>query len=335
MKFINTLMIGVGALLMSVSCHPAEPSSQTAGETAIVEQTPFGKHGALRVEGSNVVDQNGQVTQLRGISMGWHSEWWRFYNESTVKTLKSWGAEITRCPIGLEWGKRPFGQDPELAYATVDTMVKACANQGLYLIIDFHAHANKLDTAKMFFETVCAKYKDYSNIIYEIWNEPTIVEWKECKEYAEAVIPVIRKHCPNALIIVPTPKWDQEVDKAADDPVQGFDNLLYNVHYYSAFHKDPYRQKAVYAIEKGLPLIFSETGGMMHTGDDELNLDEWEKWIGLAKQHNITWLAWSVSDKVETCSMLRHGAPSEGEKWQETDIKPWAVLVRYYLQNNF
>ncbi len=328
-------MIAAAVLLVTSCCAPSEEHSSRETEEVASVLTPVQKHGALRVEGSKVLDQNGNVTRLKGVSFGWHSEWWRFFNESSVAALKSWGAEITRCPIGLEWGKRPYAADTELAYATVDTMVKACANQGLYLIIDFHAHDNKLDTAKVFFETVCSKYKDYTNIIYEIWNEPREVKWSECKAYAEEILPVIRKHCPDALVIIPTPKWDQEVDKAADDPIEGYNNLLYNVHYYSAFHKEPYRAKARYAIEKGLPLIFSETGGMMHTGDDELNMSEWEAWISLAKKHDISWLAWSVADKVETCSMLRPGAPSEGEQWKESDLKPWAVLVRYYLQNDF
>lgn len=76
--------------------------------------------------------------------------------------------------------------------------------------------------------------------MYEIWNEPTEVEWKEIKDYAEEVIPVIR----------------------------------------------------------------------------------------------AKWIAWSVSDKEETCSMLYPTASSDGRNWTEADMKPWAKMVKASLKEN-
>ena len=167
---------------------------------------------------------------------------------------------------------------------------------------------------------------------YEIWNEPLEVEWAETKAYSEELIPVIRENAPDAIVIVPTPRWDQDVDKAADDPITKFDNIVYSLHYYAATHQDYNRDKALYAINKGLPLFFSETGGMVHTGDGVLDMDSWDKWLAIAKENSISWVAWSVSDKVETCSMLQPGTPADGSQWTEEYIKPWGVLVRHYLQ---
>ena len=62
--------------------------------------------------------------------------------------------------------------------------------------------------------------------------------WADVKSYAEEVIPIIRKNTKDALIIVGTPTWSQDVDIAAEDPVTGYDNIMYAVHFYAATHTD-------------------------------------------------------------------------------------------------
>lgn len=295
--------------------------------------TPVERHGELSVSGRYIVDKNGEKVQLRGVSFGWHNWWHRYFNEGSVtRVAKEWNATMVRCSIGLDLDENTYDQNKELAYETVDRMVDAAVKNGIYLIIDFHSHKNNLPLAKTFFAVVTEKYGHLPNIIYEIWNEPLEVEWNETKAYSEELLPIIRKNAPKSIVIIPTPRWDQEIDKAADDPITSFDNLVYAVHYYAATHKDYNRDKVRYAISKDLPVFFSETGGMVHTGDGVLDMDSWEAWLKLADENYISWIAWSISDKVETCSMLVPNAPADGSQWKESDLKPWAVLVRHYLQ---
>jgi endoglucanase len=181
---------------------------------------------------------------------------------------------------------------------------------------------------------VSKKYGNLPNLLLEIWNEPTKISWDEAKEYAEELIPIIRKYAPQSIIIVPTPRWDQDVDKAADNPIEGFNNIMYSLHYYAATHGDKYRAKAQYAISKGLPLFMSECAAMVHTGDGVIDTRSWEEWMKIADDNKISWIAWSISDKDETCSMLRPSAKSRGTKWTDDDLKPWAVLTKYYLKHN-
>lgn len=102
-------------------------------------------------------------------------------------------------------------------------------------------------------------YKDYDNVIYEICNEPNGgTTWADVKSYAEEVIPIIRKNTKDALIIVGTPTWSQDVDIAAEDPVTGYDNIMYAVHFYAATHTDNIRNKVTTALSKGLPIFVSE-----------------------------------------------------------------------------
>ncbi len=323
-------LCAIVALFGMISC-----SSQSNGEQVPEqkEPTPVERHGALSVQGRYMVDSNGERVQLRGVSFGWHNWWHRYFNEAAVtKMAKEWRATVVRCSIGLNLDDNCYDKNPQLAYATVDSMVNAAVKNGIYVIVDFHSHENNLPLAKEFFGVVSKKYGNIPNIIYEIWNEPLEVEWAETKAYSEELIPVIRENAPDAIVIVPTPRWDQDVDKAADDPITKFDNIVYSLHYYAATHQDYNRDKALYAINKGLPLLFSETGGMVHTGDGVLDMDSWDKWLAIAKENSISWIAWSVSDKVETCSMLQPGTPADGSQWTEEYIKPWGVLVRHYLQ---
>jgi len=296
-------------------------------------RTTVERHGRLRVEGTQIVNSYGEPVQLRGVSMGWHNMWPRFYKPGTVTSLANdWSADLVRCSIGVAHLGSGFDCDSIAAYAAVDSIVQGALDNGVYVLVDFHSHPNKLDNAKRFFSHVASKYSNVPNLMYEIWNEPTEVSWDECKEYAEQLIPLIRSLSPEAIVVVPTPRWDQEVDKAADNPVSGYKNLLYSLHYYAATHTQWLRYKAYYALSKGLPLIMSECAGMEHTGDGVINPKEWDEWMQYADRNGISWVAWSISDKDETCSMLRPSAADDGRYWKDSDLKPWAVLVRHYLR---
>ncbi len=291
--------------------------------------------GQLRVDGQQLVNDKGEPVQLRGASFGWHCLWPRFYNQSVVnEVVNNWGADIVRCSIGLNLEDRSFEKDPELGYACVDSIVQGAINNDAYVLVDFHSHPNNLSLAKEFFTEVGKKYGQNPNVLFEIWNEPMEVEWGECKAYAEELIPIIRQYAPNAVIIVPTPRWDQDVDKAAADPLVGFDNVMYSLHYYAATHQDDLRAKAQAALDAGLPLFMAECASMMHTGDGVIDPKSWEQWMQMANENNISWIAWSISDKDETCSMLRPSASSDANLWTQADLKPWAILLKYYLTLN-
>ena len=45
------------------------------------------------------------------------------------------------------------------------------------------------------------------------------------------------------------------------------------------------------------------------------------------ESRKISWVAWSVSDKNETCSMLLPRAEAEGN-WTDDLLKPWGRLAR-------
>ena len=331
MKLFSAVIL-LASFLPVVACGGKSDNDAAAEES---EPTIVERHGQLKVNGSRIVDRNGDSIQLRGVSFGWHNMWPRFYNKSTVNEIANdWGADIVRASIGLDLDENTFDKKPEMGYALVDSIVQGAVDNGIYVLIDFHSHANNLPLAKEFFSTVSEKYGNLPNVMYEIWNEPLEVSWQETKDYAEEILPVIRKNAPEAIVIVPTPRWDQNVNEAADDPITSDKNIVYSLHYYAATHTDYLREQAQYAIDKGLPLFMAECASMVHTGDGVIDTASWEKWMNLADDNGISWICWSISDKDETCSMLRPSASSQGEEWTEDDLKPWAVLVKYYINRN-
>ena len=82
----------------------------------------------------------------------------------------------------------------------------------------------------------------YKLINNEIYNEPLDVSWDEkVKQCAESVIRAINS---DNLIVVGTTEWSQRVYLAAENPITGFDNIAYTLHFYSSIHKQPLRDRA-------------------------------------------------------------------------------------------
>lgn len=294
------------------------------------------KHGQLKVDGTQLKDQHGNDIVLRGMSFGWHNFWPRFYNAGAVKTLKKdWHSTVVRAAMGVE-PRNGYLEKPEWSKEKIKAVVEAAIKEDIYVIIDWHSHNINLKEAKEFFTEMAWTYGQNPHVIYEVFNEPDEESWEEIKQYATEVISTIRAIDPDNIILVGTPRWDQDVHIAADAPLTGVDNIMYTLHFYAATHKQSLRDRGDYALSKGLPLFISESAGMEATGDGPLNEEEWQKWIAWAEKNKLSWITWSVSDKDETCSILLPSAKADGN-WKKADIKPsglksQALLKKYAKQ---
>ena len=293
---------------------------------------PVKKHGQLGVEGTTLVDQKGKPVVLRGMSFGWHNWWPRFYNAGTVKWLHDdWKCSVVRAAMGVEPDKG-YMKDPTGSVADVKAVVDAAIKEGIYVIIDWHSHNIKLGEAKTFFGQMASAYGKYPNVIYELFNEPDYETWPEVKAYSEEVIKTIRAIDPDNIILVGSPRWDQDVQLPAADPIKGYSNLMYTMHFYAGTHKQTLRDRTDEAIKKGLPIFVSECAGMEASGNGPINYEEWKKWIDWMESRKLSWVTWSVSDKDETCSVLKPTASSQGS-WKESDLKESGIKVRDYLRS--
>ena len=290
------------------------------------------QHGQLSVQGTQLVDKNNNPIVLRGLSFGWHSMWPRFYNEKAVAWLKKdFNCNVVRAAMGIEQGEMPYIKEPKFSKEKIEAVVNGAIKSDIYVIIDWHSHNINLKEAKVFFAEISKKYAKYPNIIYEIFNEPDYETWPEVKAYAEEVIKVIRENDPNNIILIGSPRWDQDVDLPAADPIKGYSNLMYTMHFYAATHGKELRDRTDEAIKSGLPIFISESAGMEASGDGPLNMKAWQEYIDWMESRKLSWITWSVSDKEETCSILKKSAKSEG-KWKEEDLKESGIKVRQFLR---
>lgn len=300
--------------------------------TLTVAAQPVKEYGALSVKGTQLVDKSGNPVVLRGMSFGWHNFWPRFYTEGAVSWLHNdWGINVIRAALGIEPGPNAFQKRPDWSKERITTVVDAAIKEGIYVIIDWHSHNIQLEEAKAFFAEMATKYGKYDNVIYEIFNEPDYESWDSVKIYSREVMNTIRAIDPDNIILVGSPHWDQDVHIVADDPINGYTNIMYTLHYYAATHKQQLRDRGDYALGKGIPLFISECAGMEATGDGPLNMEEWQRWIEWAEENKISWITWSVSDKDETCSVLLPTASSDGN-WEEKDLKPSGIAAREFIR---
>lgn len=290
------------------------------------------KHGQLSVQGTQLVDKNNNPIVLRGLSFGWHSLWPRFYNEKAVSWLKKdFNCNIVRAAMGVELGDLSYINNPQFAKEKVEAVVNGAIKSDIYVIIDWHSHNVNLKEAKQFFAEMSKKYAKYPNIIYEVFNEPDHETWWEVKNYSEEIIRVIRENDPNNIILVGCPHWDQDIDLPAEDPIMGYTNIMYTMHFYAATHGKELRDRTDAAIKRGLPVFVSESAGMEASGDGPLDYKAWQEYIDWMEAKKISWITWSVSDKDETCSILKKSANSEG-KWKDEDLKESGIKIREYLR---
>ena len=278
------------------------------------EDNPYKAHGKLAVSGTDLVDASGSKFQLKGVSthgLTWFAD---FVSKDTYQYFKdSFGINLVRFAMytdtGDSYGYCSGGNKSEIE-ELLGKGVDAATDLGLYAIIDWHILNDNdpnmhIDDAKDFFDRISKKYASYGNVIYEIANEPNGgTTWDSVKSYAETIIPIIRKNAPDAIIIVGTPTWSQDVDVAAADPITDQTNLMYAVHFYAATHKDGLRNKVQSALDSGLPIFVSEFGLCDASGNGSIDYDQSDAWFDLINDKNLSYAAWNISNKAETSSLF-------------------------------
>ena len=310
-------------------------------KAAVVAAAPPVLSG-LYVDGTTLRERGSdKPVVFRGVSLGWHNIWPRFYNADAVRTLaQDWGTPILRAAIGADDHAMadnpgiPHGYmgAPEFALDCLYKVVDGAIANGIYVIVDWHSHALHRAEAEEFFRAVATRYADCPNVIYELYNEPVEDSWDDLKAYAEELCALIDGiSTVHPLILMGCPHWDQDIHLVPANPVTGYDNLMYTVHFYAATHKDYLRERCDYAMEAGIPVFISECASCEASGDGPMDPESWKAWSDWATARGISMLAWSISDKVETCSMLTKEATSEGP-WEAAVVKPWGRIVQDWIQ---
>lgn len=349
--YVNDTQYSGDGLKMVASAPEKTDSNETSGggkntESAATEkknntnvpgEIPFETHGKLSVKGTDIVDMNGDKYQLKGVST--HGITWfpDYVNKEAFETLRDdWCANLIRLAMYTDTGDSYgycSGGDKDEILALVDKGVSAATELGMYVIVDWHILSdsdpnNHIDDAKEFFDKVSKKYAAQENVIYEICNEPNGgTQWSSVKSYAETIIPVIKANDKDALIIVGTPNWSQDVDIASQDPITGYDNIMYAVHFYAATHKDDLRNKVKTALDNGLPVFVSEFSLCDASGNGGIDYDSSDEWFKLINENNLSYSSWSLCNKNETSALIKSDSTATGSL-SDVDLSDTGKYVR-------
>lgn len=308
--------------------------------------TAASKLPRLQVKGTKLVNSKGKTVQLRGISthgLSWFPE---YVNQSAFTFMKkNWKVNTVRLAMyTAEYNGYCTGdkENQKKLENCIDNGVKYATKAGMYVIIDWHILSDgnpeqNQAQALRFFKKMAKKYKNNTNVIYEICNEPNGgTDWNTIKKYAEKIIKGIRIYDKKAVILVGTPNWSQDVEQAALSPISKKyrKNVMYTLHFYAATHKQWLRDKAQSALDKGLPLFVSEFSICDASGNGNLDKEEAKEWLRFLDKNKISYVAWNLSNKSESSSFIKPDCNSIG-KWTSrnlTDAGKW--IINWYKKKH-
>lgn len=286
-------------------------------------KTPLEINGKLSVKEKNIVNKDGNIFLIQGVSthgIAWFPE---YVNLETFKTLRdTFNANTIRIAM---YSNPNDGYNTSL-HSKVSEGVEYAKSLGMYVIIDWHIlndnnpNQNK-ENAKKFFSEMTEKYKDYDNIIYEICNEPNgNVKWEnDIKPYAKELISTIREKDDDAIIIVGTPTWSQDVDIVSKSPIEGEKNIVYALHFYAATHKQDLRNKLKTALDNNLPILVSEFGICDASGNGNIDINEANTWIQYLRKNGIGYVCWNLSNKNESSAILKE-TTKKTSNWTDEEL---------------
>lgn len=326
-------------------------------------ETPVEKNGHLQVIGTDLCNEKGEPVQLMGMSMPMIMKQPEFVTRNTFQALAyDWKCDVVR--LAIDVGENYCYEGTEENKAFICKAADLAIETGMYFILDWHGLqsgdplAEEYSGAGDFFDYFSKKYAGVPNIIYEVFNEPNgNITWAgNVKPYAENMIDIIRANDPDSVIVVGCCTWSQDVNECADDPINA-ENIMYTLHFYSGTHKQSLRDKAQYALDKGIALFATEWGMTTHTGSDGIFVEESEIWLDFLKNNNISWTNWCVyngaADSAVISTMrtitepdeygfaLREPTPTSPDHisdfgyayWPENELSFCGNYVRNYIRN--
>ena len=353
MRFTTAASLALAASLATTAFAQITPTR--VGPVSQYGQLMTGKNsqGQGRIYGSCEGVKDGAEVQVRGMSLYWSlmPQAVEFWSEEGVTTMvNDMNIQIVRAAMATDkedWngeynGKKlkGYASDPNTQKDLMKTVVEAAIKNDIYVIIDWHSHnANEqTESAKNFFKEMAQTYGQYDNVIFELFNEPTDISWGSIKTYADQVVSVIREYSDN-LILVGTPKWDQNPQAAIGNEVNDSKkNTAYTLHYYANSHcwSGQYDwggtcegTNGEQAMNAGLSVFVSEWGTADASGGGDPNQSRNKSWQDYINKHKLSWANWSASYISEGTAAFQGGSTKTSLQYTTS-----GNLVKGYLSTN-
>ncbi|WP_446786154.1 glycoside hydrolase family 5 protein [Macellibacteroides fermentans] len=340
----------------------------------------------LKVKGQDIVTPNGESFLIQGINLGnwlnpegymflfkdvssyrlidqafremvgpdFTDQFWKTFKDNYITRediayIKQTGMNSIRLPFHYklftdeDYMGLKSNQD---GFARVDSVIKWCKAEGLYVILDMHDAPGgqtgdniddsygypwlfESETSKQLFSEIWKKiadrYKNEPTVLgYDLLNEPIATYFTNKEEINKLMVPVykrgveaIRSVDPNHIILLGGAQWNSNFSMFDEKAIDS--NMLYTCHRYWCDTLQSNLQDFIdFRNKVNLPLYMGETGE---------NTDEW---VGgfrrLMERNNMGWHFWPYKKLEKTSCMVHIKKPAN-----------WDLIVEYTQKprNNF
>ena len=131
-----------------------------------------------------------------------------------------------------------------------------------------------------------------------------------------------------------TPTWSQlgsdgKHNEVADNPIKGYKNIMYSLHFYANewSHNQYLPAKLAYARKKVIAVIVTEFGMSAASGDGGISKAYTGKWLTRLNKANVSYFCWSLSNKNESCSLLS-SKTKKTSRWKTTELSAAGRYIR-------
>lgn len=256
---ILLLIFGKGKLLLPVEKKEAFELS--------TEEIPYAQK--LTVSGNMIVNEQGEQVVLKGLMV---PEVRKLdlegkFNKEYFEEVFACGGNVIRIPIHPD----QWVQDEYYLWRYLDLIVEWAVESNKYVILDLHFIGNiesgvgaemasvgmePKEFSVAFWSLVAKYFKDVPNVIFEIYNEPALINSKTWEQNAKLLVETIRDTGANQIIIVSGIDYSYDLAYWAKNPMKDA-NIVYAAHVF------PNRKSGLQSLEQvsdRIPVIVTEWG---------------------------------------------------------------------------
>lgn len=303
--------------------------------------TKLDEEGQLSILNGKLVNSENKNVELRGISLNglqWSTKYVSYQNFKNLR--KNWNVNLIRIPI------IPQKQASWISYEDtkdwIDKAVKYATANGMYIILDFHGIGNPsdyIDEGQTLFNDLSIKYKNYNNIFYEIFNEPSTdnnnqaISWENMKKYAETVISKIRANDTNNIIVCGIPTYSSDLTNVQNN-ILSDKKTMYAFHFYAGTHKlSNYKASIESSIAKKVPIFVSECSIVASYGKSDISEQESKNWFEFLNKNNISWVYWNLSNAKEDYAAILNSDVDKTSNWSYNELSDAGKWIYTFLKS--
>ncbi len=248
---------------------------------------------SLKTNSNNIIDNLGNTIKIKGVvrpSLEWNTQGQNLSKEDIVE-MKKFGANAIRLDINANYWNKSEPETKDGSYRQIiNAIVYYATIQNMLVILDYHWSNDIVKQEKMapantttikFWKSVANQYKDFGNVLFELYNEAHDISYDEWLygnsqyEGMQQMYDIVRNEHAENLIIVGGLQWGYDLSfitlnknncnnnqencfiKEKDGSLAK--NLIYGSHPYNKYDEN-FAESNLDGVKNLYPIIYTEFG---------------------------------------------------------------------------